>query len=137
MKDGLANGFMMGGLSALGGSLISAGTKAVQTARQGVTIGRGMDSVRNAAGLTDTATYSKGALWQPLKESYYNGIKSVFGENAANAVSCACNKFYIKTMRIMGAVIYDSGLNGYAQAGQFYGMELEVLKGYANLVRMY
>lgn len=40
-------------------------------------------------------------------------------------------------MRTMGAVIYDSGLNGYAQAGQFYGMELEVLKGYGNLVKMF
>ena len=48
-----------------------------------------------------------------------------------------CNKLYIKTMRTMGAVIYDSGLNGYASAGQFYGMELEVLEGYENLVPMY
>ena len=80
---------------------------------------------------------SKDALWKLLKESYYYGIKKVFGEKAANAVSCACNKLYIKTMRALGAVIYDSGLNGYAQAGQFYGMELEVLKGHANLVRMY
>ena len=55
----------------------------------------------------------------------------------ADAVSLACNKFYIKTMRAMGAVIYDSGLNGAAQAGMFYGMELEVLAGYVNLVRMY
>ena len=66
-----------------------------------------------------------------------NAIKKVFGEKAANSVSCACNKLYIKTMRTLGAVIYDSGLNGYAQAGQFYGMELEVLTGYGNLVRMY
>ena len=137
MKDGLANGFMMGGLSALGGSLISAGVKAVKTARQGITIGRGMDKVNRAAGLTDTATYSSDALWKPLNGSYYNGIKKIFGEKAANAVSCACNKLYIKTMRTLGAVIYDSGLNGYAQAGQFYGMELEVLEGYANLVQMY
>ena len=137
MKDGLANGFMMGGLSAFGGSLISAGVKAVKTARQGITIGRGMDKVNRAAGLTDTATYSSDALWKPLNGSYYNGIKKIFGEKAANAVSCACNKLYIKTMRTLGTVIYDSGLNGYAQAGQFYGMELEVLEGYANLVQMY
>ena len=137
MKDGLANGFMMGGLSALGGSVISAGVKAVKTAKQGITIGRGMDKVNQAAGLTDTATYSKDALWKPLKDTYYNGIKNKLGEKAANAVSCACNKLYIKTMRTMGAVIYDSGLNGYASAGQFYGMELEVLKGYANLVSLY
>ena len=137
MKDGLANGFMMGGLSALGGSLVSAGVKAVKTARQGITIGRGMDKVNLAAGLTDTATYSSDALWKPLNGSYYNGIKKIFGEKAANAVSCACNKLYIKTMRTLGAVIYDSGLNGYAQAGQFYGMELEVLEGYANLVQMH
>ena len=137
MLDGLANGFMMGGLSALGGSVISAGVKAVKTAKQGITIGRGMDKVNRAAGLTDTATYSKDALWKPLKENYYNWIKGKWGEKAANAVSFDCNKLYIKTMRTMGAVIYDSGLNGYASAGQFYGMELEVLEGYENLVPMY
>ena len=135
--DGAADGFMMGGLSALGSSLISAGIKAVKTARQGITIGRGMEKVNRAAGLTDTTTYSKDALWKPLRESYYNGIKKVFGEKAANSVSCACNKLYIKTMRTLGAVIYDSGLNGYAQAGQFYGMELKILAGYGNLVQMY
>ena len=83
LKDGLANGFMIGGLSALGGSLVSAGVKAVKTARQGITIGRGMDKVQRAAGLTDTATYSKDALWKPLKESYYYGIKKVFGEKSS------------------------------------------------------
>jgi hypothetical protein len=34
-------------------------------------------------------------------------------------------------------LVSDSGLNGYASAGQFYGMELEVLEGYENLVPMY
>ena len=135
--DGAADGFMTGGLCALGGSLISAGVKAIKTAKQGITIGRGMEKVNRAAGLTDTATYSQDALWKPLKESYYNGIKKVFGEKAANSVSCTCNKLYIKTMRTLGATIYDSGLNGYAQAGQFYGMELEVLTGYENLVQLY
>lgn len=48
-----------------------------------------------------------------------------------------CNKLYIKTMRLLGAVVYDSGLNGASKAGLYYGMELEVLSGYANLVRMY
>ena len=40
-------------------------------------------------------------------------------------------------MRALGAVIYDSGLNGYIDVGLFYGLELEVLKGYENLVQMY
>lgn len=40
-------------------------------------------------------------------------------------------------MRVSNSGTCDSGLNGYAQAGQFCGMELEVLKGHANLVRMY
>ena len=135
--DGAADGFMMGGLSALGGSLISAGVRAIKTARQGITIGRGMAKVNSAAGLTNTTTYSSDALWKPLNQKWYNGIKMILGEAKADAVSCACNKLYIKTMRTLGAVIYDSGLNGYAQAGLFYGMELEVLDGYANLVQMY
>lgn len=40
-------------------------------------------------------------------------------------------------MKKMGAVIYDSGLNGAPEAGMFYGMELEELVGYVNLVKMY
>ena len=135
--NGAVDGFMVGGLSALGGAVISTGVKAVKTAKQGITIGRGMDKVNQAAGLTDTATYSKSALWKPLKENYYNGIKRAFGQTVADRVSCSCNKLYIKTMRSMGAVIYDSGLNGYASAGLFYGMEQEVLKGYANLIRLF
>ena len=31
----------------------------------------------------------------------------------------------------------SSGLNGASEAGLFYGMEKEVLKGYVNLVSMY
>lgn len=72
-----------------------------------------------------------------MKEEYYNGIKKIFGEKMADSVSYACNKLYIKTMRTLGAVVYDSGLNGYAQAGMFYEMELKVLEGYSNLVQMY
>ena len=137
LKDGLANGFMLGGLGALGGSIISAGIKAVKTARQGITIGRNMAKVKRAAGLTDTLTYSEDALWKPLKASIYNGIKKTIGTKAANTVSRAFNKVFIKTMRALGAVIYDSGLNGAAEAGLFYGMEKEVLNGYPNLVQMY
>ena len=68
---------------------------------------------------------------------FEKGIKRIAGEKAADMVSYACNKLYIKTMRSLGAVIYDSGLNGEIRAGLYYGMELNVLKGYANLVRMY
>ena len=141
MKDGLANGFMTGGIAAFGGSVISAGVKAIKTARQGITIGRNMSkgftNVRNAAGLTDTATYSSDALWKPLRENYYNWLKNHVSAEAANRASYICNKIYIKTMRALGAVIYDSGLNGAAEAGMFYGMELEELAGYVNLVQMY
>ena len=93
--------------------------------------------METAAGLTDTATYSKSAVWKPLKESYYNVIKKIFGEKAANSVSKSCNNFFIQTMKIMGAVIYDSGLNGASEAGMFYGMEREELIGYVNVVKMY
>ena len=75
LKDGLANGLMLGGLGALGGSVISAGVKAVKTAQQGITIGRNMEKVNRAAGLTDTLTYSDNALWKPLNPSIYSGIK--------------------------------------------------------------
>ena len=136
LKDGMANGFMIGGVSAFGGAMISAGTKAVKTARRGITIGRKMDRVARAAGLTDTAIYSDTALWKPLKASYYNGIKKVLGQKAADLASCFCNKVYITTMRNLGAVIYDSGLNGAKETGLFYGMELMVVNGYKNLVRL-
>lgn len=141
MIDGFSNGLMMGGLSAFGGSLISAGIRAIKTARQGITIGRNMSkgfaNVNNAAGLTDTLTYSKNALWKPLNDKYYYAIKRLLGSEAADKASCFCNKIYIKTMKALGAVIYDSGMNGATEVGIFYAMELRELAGYANLITMY
>ena len=141
MIDGFSNGLMMGGLSAFGGSLISVGIRAIKTARQGITIGRNMSkgfaNVNNAAGLTDTLTYSENALWKPLNDKYYYGIKRWLGSEAADKASCFCNKIYIKTMKALGAVIYDSGMNGATEVGMFYAMELRELAGYANLITMY
>ena len=136
MKEGLANGFMAGGLMSLGGSMLSASIRAVRTARQGITIGRNMVKVNSAAGLTNTATYSNGALWGPLRTSYYSAIKYVFGAEAANKLSLICNEIYIRTMKALGAVIYDSGLNGEREAGIFYAMEKAVLEGYERLINM-
>ena len=135
--NGAADGLMMGGIGALSGAVVSTGVKAVKTARQGITIGRNMAKVNQAAGLTDTLTYSDNALWKPMSKTIYQGISKKVGEAAADKVSCACNKIYIKTMRMLGAVIYDSGLNGAAEAGMYYGMELEALRGYVNVIRMY
>lgn len=135
--NGAADGFMWGGVGALETSIISTGIKALQTSKQGITIGRNMEAVRASAKTTGTLTYSEGAPWGPMRGKYYQGLKKVFSENVANKASLACNKFYIKTMRFMGTKIYDSGLNGYNGVGMFYGMELRVLEGYSRLIRRY
>ena len=54
--DGAADGFVLGGLSALASSAVAA-VKAIKTAKQGITIGEYMPKVRKASTLNNTTTY--------------------------------------------------------------------------------
>jgi RHS repeat-associated protein len=123
--DGAVNGFMWGGIAALGGAVVSTAAKAVKTARQGVTIGRGMKRVQAAAKELGTAVY------KPLNAKVYNALKEI-SPSIADKVSLAHNKVWIKTMKFLGAEIFDIGLGPYTDPGLWYGMEQEVITDYAK-----
>jgi RHS repeat-associated protein len=126
--DGACNGFMWGSIAALGGSVFSAGVKAVKSTkavRQGVTIGRGMERVTTAADDLGTAIY------KPLNENIYNAIGKV-SKPLANKISLAHNKVWIEGMKLLKVNIYDIGLGPYTSPGPWYGMELEAVKHYAK-----
>ena len=126
--DGACDGFMWGGIGALASSVVGA-VKAVQVAKQGVTIGRDMGKVKAAAEIVDTATY------KPMPA--YKLVKTVLGENVADNLSFYHNANFINRMIKLGSPIYDSGLNGFMSAGRWYGMELSKVSGYWNYVKMY
>ncbi|QVK18450.1 hypothetical protein KHQ81_01665 [Mycoplasmatota bacterium] len=134
LKEGLVNGasdgFMWGGIFALGSSAVSA-VKVVNQARQGVTIGRNMNKVRRAAIVSETSTY-KG-----LNSKIHNGIKKVLGKDMADDISYLHNKAWINNMMKLNANIYDNGLSGAAQAGRYYSMELRMVRNYANYIKMW
>lgn len=127
--EGAADGFMWGGIGALASSAVSA-IKALNIAKQGVTIGEHMPSVKNAATLNNTATYKS------MKG--YNAVKKVFGQNVADKLSIYHNKVFIRRMRKLGAVIFDNGPHWSQSAtSKWYIMEKQVLKGYSGLIKMY
>ncbi|GEM_PF-5861416 len=125
--DGAADGFMWGGIGALGSSAVGA-VKAVKAAKQGVTIGRNMTKVKAAAKVSDTGVY------KAMKG--YKTIQKISPKLADN-LSVYHNKVFINRMMKLGAPIYDSGLNGYASAGRWYGIELSKVNNYYNYVKMY
>ncbi len=122
--DGAANGFMTGGLSALGGSVIGGAVRTVKNARAGITIGK-MGSFDKVAELANTRHYSG------LKE--FNLINKVIGPKAAEAVGWWQNKCVVKGVMALKGAIYDCGgaLTG------AYAKEVALTKGYQYLYNVW
>ena len=85
--DGAADGFMMGGLSAFGGSIIGGVARTIKNANSGITIGK-MGTFEDVASLTKTQHYFG------LKE--FGLIKKVAGQKAAETIGWWQNKCVIK-----------------------------------------
>lgn len=108
--------------STIGGAAISAIKNRVTTGR--------WDGAGKAATLNNATTY------KAMKG--YNIVKKVAGQKVANELSLYHNKVFITRMRRLGAIIYDNGPYYSSKATSlWYQMERQVLKGYANYVRMY
>ena len=122
--DGAANGFMTGGLSALGGSVIGGAVRTVKNARASITIGK-MGSFDKVAELANTRHYSG------LKE--FNLINKVIGPKAAEAVGWWQNKCVVKGVMALKGAIYDCGgaLTG------AYAKEVALTKGYQYLYNVW
>ncbi len=122
--DVAANGFMTGGLSALGGSVIGGAVRTIKNARAGITIGK-TGTFEKVADLAKTRHYSG------LKE--FDLIKNVFGPKTAEAVGWWQNKCVVKGVMALKGAIYDCGgaLTG------AYAKEVALTKGYQYLYNVW
>jgi hypothetical protein len=122
--DGAADGFMAGGLCALGGSVIGGAVRTIKNASSGITIGK-MGTFETVAELTKTRHYAG------LKE--YGFIKKLLGEETAKAIGWWQNKCVVKGVMALKGAIYDCGgaLTG------AYAKEVALTKGYEYLYNIW
>ena len=122
--DGAANGFMIGGLCALGYSVIGGAVRTIKNAKSGITIGK-MGTFEDVAALTKTRHYPG------LKE--FSIIKKFAGQKAAEAVGWWQNKCVVKGVMALKGAIYDCGgaLTG------AYAKEVALTKGYQYLYNVW
>ena len=122
--NGAVNGFMTGGLCALGGSIIGGAARTIRNAKSGITIGKvGM--------FEDVAELAKTQHYSGLKE--FGIIKKVFGQKAAETVGWWQNKCVVKGVMALKGAIYDCGgaLTG------AYAKEVALTKGYQYLYNVW
>ena len=122
--DGAADGFMTGGLCALGGSVIGGAARTIKNAKSGITIGK-TGQFEKVAELAKTRHYSG------LKE--FNFIKKVAGQKAAETIGWWQNKCVVKGVMALKGAIYDCGgaLTG------AYAKEVALTKGYQYLYNIW
>ena len=122
--DGAADGFMTGGLCALGGSVVGGAARTIKNAKSGITIGK-VGTFEDVAALAKTRHYSG------LKE--FNFIKKVAGQKAAETVGWWQNKCVVKGVMALKGAIYDCGgaLTG------AYAKEVALTKGYQYLYNVW
>ncbi len=122
--NGAVDGFMTGGLCALGGSVIGGAARTVKNAKSGITIGK-TGQFEQVAEITKTQHYSG------LKE--FNFIKNVAGQKAAETVGWWQNKCVVKGVMALKGSIYDCGgtLTG------AYAKEVALTKGYQYLYNIW
>ena len=122
--DGAADGFMAGGLCALGGSVIGGAARTIKNARSGITIGK-MGQFDRVAEIAKTRHYSG------LKE--FDFIEKTLGKKAAETVGWWQNKCVVKGVMALKGAIYDCGgaLTG------AYAKEVALTKGYQYLYNVW
>lgn len=122
--NGAVDGFMTGGLCALGGSVVSGTARTIKNAKSGITIGK-TGQFEKVAELAKTQHYSG------LKE--FNFIKKVAGQKAAETVGWWQNKCVVKGVMALKGAIYDCGG---ALTGS-YAKEVALTKGYKYLYNVW
>lgn len=121
---GAADGFMTGGLCALGGSVIGGAARTIKNARAGITIGK-VGRFESVAEIANIRHYSG------LKE--FNFIQKTLGTKAAETVGWWQNKCVVKGVMALKGAIYDCGgaLTG------AYAKEVALTKGYQYLYNVW
>ena len=122
--DGAADGFMTGGLCALGGSVIGGAARTIKNARSGITIGK-------VGQFEDVAEIAKVRHYSGLKE--FKLIEKTLGTKAAETVGWWQNKCVVKGVMALKGAIYDCGgaLTG------AYAKEVALTKGYQYLYNVW
>ena len=122
--NGAADGFMTGGLCALGGSVIGGAARTIKNAKSGITIGK-MGQFDRVAEIAKTRHYSG------LKE--FKLIEKTLGTKAAETVGWWQNKCVVKGVMALKGAIYDCGgaLTG------AYAKEVALTKGYQYLYNVW
>ena len=122
--NGAADGFMWGGIGALGSSIIGGAIRMTKYARNGITIGK-TGTFENIANMTKTEHYGG------LKE--FGFVKRVFGQRVAESVGWWQNKSILKGVMALKGAIYDTGgvLTG------AYAKEVALTKGYEFLYNVW
>ncbi|MBP3538543.1 MAG: RHS repeat-associated core domain-containing protein [Oscillospiraceae bacterium] len=124
LLNGAADGFMAGGLFALGGSIIGGAVRTVKNARSGITIGK-------VGQFEEVAKIAKTRHYAGLNE--YGFIKKTFGQKAAETIGWWQNKCVVKGVMALNGAIYDCGgaLTG------AYAKEIALTKGYKFLYNVW
>ena len=122
--NGAADGFMTGGLCALGGSVIGGAARTIKNARSGITIGK-VGQFDRVAEIANVRHYSG------LKE--FGVIEKTLGKKAAETVGWWQNKCVVKGVMALKGAIYDCGgaLTG------AYAKEVALTKGYQYLYNVW
>ena len=122
--NGAADGFMTGGLCALGGSVIGGAARTIKNAKSGITIGK-------VGQFEDVAEIEKVRHYSGLKE--FKLIEKTLGTKAAETVGWWQNKCVVKGVMALKGAIYDCGgaLTG------AYAKEVALTKGYQYLYNVW
>ena len=122
--NGAADGFMTGGLCALGGSVIGGAARTIKNAKSGITIGK-------VGQFEDVAEIAKVRHYSGLKE--FKLIEKTLGTKAAETVGWWQNKCVVKGVMALKGAIYDCGgaLTG------AYAKEVALTKGYQYLYNVW
>ena len=122
--NGAADGFMTGGLCALGGSVIGGAVRTIKNAKIGITIGK-TGQFDRVAEIANVRHYSG------LKE--FGVIEKTLGKKAAETVGWWQNKCVVKGVMTLKGAIYDCGgsLTG------AYAKEVALTKGYQYLYNVW
>ena len=122
--EGAVNGFMVGGLCALGGSVAGGAVRTIKNARSGITIGK-VGEFEKVAEIANTRHYSG------LKE--FGLIQKTLGTKAAETIGWWQNKCVVKGVMALKGAIYDCGgaLTG------AYAKEVALTSGYQYLYNVW
>ncbi len=122
--DGAVDGFMWGGVSALGSAAIGGTVRTIKNAKAGITIGK-MGEFESVAEIAKTRHYDG------LSE--FKFIEKICGTKTAETIGWWQNKCVVKGVMALKGAIYDCG----GELTGAYAKEVALTKGYKYLYNIW